>query len=238
MDREIFAHFLMNENEGRFGRPDAANTHYRWDGEGWIGTDYDKFGVKTEGTVRNGKVEDGQHEFLYSRAIATYFDLQAGLRSDLDSRRTRKWAAFGLEGLAPYFFEVGLTGYVKPGRSPRRPRRSVLRPLDHQPADPADRCSGRRSCNGRHGIDRHRPGDRQSRTPTQCRDDGRRHDGRQHADDGPDEPDDGELQPHDGKHDAEDAEHALGATGEQPGKERLTVMQDSAPCPAEPAHGE
>jgi uncharacterized protein involved in copper resistance len=137
MDQEIFAHFLMNENEGRFGRPDAANTHYRWDGEGWIGTDYDKFGVKTEGTVRNGKVEDGQHEFLYSRAIATYFDLQAGLRSDLDSRRTRKWAAFGLEGLAPYFFEVGLTGYVKPGRSPRRPRRSVLRPLDHQPTHPA-----------------------------------------------------------------------------------------------------
>ena len=89
MDREIFAHFLLNQNEGRFGRLDLKNTHYRWNGEGWIGTDYDKFWVKTEATVRRGRIEDGQHEFLYSRAIATYFDLQAGLRSDLDSSRTR-----------------------------------------------------------------------------------------------------------------------------------------------------
>ena len=112
MDREIFAHFLLNQNEGRFGRLDGKDTHYRWNGQGWIGTDYDKLWVRTEGTVKSGKVEDGQHEFLYSRAITTYFDLQGGLRSDLDSRPTRNWAAFGLQGLAPYFFEVELAGYV------------------------------------------------------------------------------------------------------------------------------
>jgi copper resistance protein B len=111
MDREIFAHFLLNQNEGRFG---GGRPLYRWDGEGWIGTDYDKFRIKTEGFVNRGKVEDGQHEFLYSRAVTTYFDAQAGLRSDLDSRRTRNWAAFGIEGLAPYFVEAGLTGYVGP----------------------------------------------------------------------------------------------------------------------------
>jgi copper resistance protein B len=114
MDREIFAHFLLNQNEGRFGRLDGADSHYRWNGQGWIGTDYDKFWVRTEGTVKSGKVEDGQHEFLYSRAITTYFDLQGGLRTDLDSRRTRNWAAFGLQGLAPYFFELELSGYVSP----------------------------------------------------------------------------------------------------------------------------
>jgi copper resistance protein B len=114
MDRAIIAHFLLNQNEGRFGRPDAAYTNYRWNGEGWIGTDYDKFWVKTEGTVKRGKVEDGQHEFLYSRAITTYFDFQAGLRSDLDSRRVRNWASFGIEGLAPAFFDVELAGYVSP----------------------------------------------------------------------------------------------------------------------------
>ena len=52
----------------------------------------------------NGTVGDGQQQFLYSRAITTYFDLQGGLRSDLDSRPTRNWAAFGIQGLAPYFF--------------------------------------------------------------------------------------------------------------------------------------
>ncbi|MGE0279057.1 MAG: copper resistance protein B [Rhizobiaceae bacterium] len=111
MDREIVAHFLLNQNEGRFG---DGSPHYRWSGEGWVGTDYDKFWVKTEGTVKNGKVEDGQDEFLYSRAITTYFDFQTGLRSDLDSRRTRNWASFGIEGLAPGFFNVELAGYVSP----------------------------------------------------------------------------------------------------------------------------
>jgi len=68
---------------------------------------------QSEGTLQsNGTLEDGQQQFLYSRAITTYFDLQGGLRSDLDSRPTRNWAAFGIQGLAPYFFDVELTGYV------------------------------------------------------------------------------------------------------------------------------
>jgi copper resistance protein B len=53
-----------------------------------------------------------QHQFLYDRAITTYFDLQGGLRSDIDSRPTRNWAAFGIQGLAPYFFDLELTGYA------------------------------------------------------------------------------------------------------------------------------
>jgi copper resistance protein B len=114
MDQETFAHFILNQNEGRLGRLDGIDTHYRWSGQGWVGTDYDKLWIRTEGTVKKGAVEDGQHEFLYSRAISPYFDLQGGLRTDLDSRRTRNWAAFGIQGLAPYFFEIEAAGYVSP----------------------------------------------------------------------------------------------------------------------------
>ena len=60
----------------------------------------------------NGTVDDGQQQFLYSRAITTYFDVQGGLRSDIDSRPTRNWAALGIQGLAPYFFDLELTGYA------------------------------------------------------------------------------------------------------------------------------
>ena len=110
MDRMILVHGILDQFEGR---TDGRTPDFRWSGEGWIGTDYDKFGVKTEGFRRsNGTVDDGQHEFLYSRAITTYFDLQGGLRSDIDSRPTRNWAAFGFEGLAPLFFTVQGTGYV------------------------------------------------------------------------------------------------------------------------------
>ncbi|MDE2164428.1 MAG: copper resistance protein B, partial [Alphaproteobacteria bacterium] len=44
--------------------------------------------------------------------LTTYFDLQAGLRSDLDSRAGRTWAAFGVQGLAPYFIDVSATAYA------------------------------------------------------------------------------------------------------------------------------
>jgi len=109
MDRGIFAHAIFNQLEGRWN---GGSTQFRWDGQGWAGTDYDKLWIKSEGTVSNGALDDGQHQFLYSRAISTYFDLQGGLRSDLDSRPTRNWAALGIQGLAPYFFDLELTGFV------------------------------------------------------------------------------------------------------------------------------
>jgi len=73
MDREIFAHVIFNELEGRFG---GSNPEFRWEGQGWIGGDYNKLWIKSEGTFSNGALDDGQHQFLYSRAITTYFDLQ------------------------------------------------------------------------------------------------------------------------------------------------------------------
>jgi len=109
-DQEIFAHGMFSQLEGR---TNSTNTEFRWEGQGWAGTDYDKLWVKSEGTLQdNGTLDDGQHQFLYSRAITTYFDLQGGLRSDIDSRPTRNWAALGVQGLAPYFFDLELTGYA------------------------------------------------------------------------------------------------------------------------------
>ena len=109
MDQGIYAHAIFNQLEGRWN---GSNTEFRWEGQGWAGTDYDKLWIKSEGTVSQGVVDDSQDQFLYSRAITTYFDLQGGLRSDLDSRPTRNWAAFGIQGLAPYFFDLELTGFV------------------------------------------------------------------------------------------------------------------------------
>jgi copper resistance protein B len=109
MDQKILAHAIFSQLEGR---SNGSNTEFRWEGQGWAGTDYDKLWIKSEGTLSNGAVDDGQQQFLYSRAVTTYFDLQGGLRSDIDSRPTRNWAAFGIQGLAPYFFDLEPTGYV------------------------------------------------------------------------------------------------------------------------------
>ena len=75
MDQAIFGHAIFDQLEGRWN---GSNTEFRWDGQGWVGTDYDKLWIKSEGTLQSsGTVDDGQQQFLYSRAVTTYFDLQS-----------------------------------------------------------------------------------------------------------------------------------------------------------------
>jgi copper resistance protein B len=110
MDSGIYAHALLDQNEGRIG---GGRNAYRWEGQAWVGTDYDKLWLKSEGFVLGkGGTDDGRHELLYDRAITTYIDLQAGVRTDWDSGTGRTWAAFGVQGLAPLFFDYEATGYL------------------------------------------------------------------------------------------------------------------------------
>jgi copper resistance protein B len=108
-DDRVFVHALLDEFEGRFG---SADIPFRWDGEAWLGTDTDRLWLKSEGFAVDGRLQDGEHELLYARAISSYFDLQAGIRYDLDSAAGRGWAAVGVEGLAPYFFHFSATLYA------------------------------------------------------------------------------------------------------------------------------
>ena len=113
METAILAHGILDKFEGRIG---GGQNAFRWDGQAWIGTDRDKLWLKSEGFVfGNGRVDDGRHEFLYDRAISTYADLQAGIRTDWDSGTGRNWAALGVQGLAPLFFDYEATGYLSDG---------------------------------------------------------------------------------------------------------------------------
>lgn len=89
----------------------SGNDPLVWDLQGYIGEEYDKFWFKAEGEALTAEKE-GEMEFegLYSRAITAYFDLQAGIRYELvynrETNRSRALGVIGLQGLAPYFFEV------------------------------------------------------------------------------------------------------------------------------------
>jgi copper resistance protein B len=109
-DQRVYVHGMLDQFEVRTGQGAGG---LRWDGEAWMGTDANRLWLKAEGERDgNGEVADGRLEALYSRPISPYFDVQSGVRYDLDSRPGRTWAAFGVEGLAPYFFTVDAAGYV------------------------------------------------------------------------------------------------------------------------------
>jgi len=110
-DDRFYAHAFLNQFEGRFG----DGNYFRYDGQAWIGDDYNKLWLKSEGRYNAGnrrRFSDGDHELLYTRPISTYFDMQVGVRSDIDSLRNRTWAAFGVQGLAIGFWNLELTGYA------------------------------------------------------------------------------------------------------------------------------
>lgn len=87
-------------------RPAAGRDVYAWDAEFRYGGDLHRAVIRTEGEGRRGDLEEAEVQALYSRAIGPYFDLQAGVRQDLQPRPRRTYATVGFEGLAPYWFDV------------------------------------------------------------------------------------------------------------------------------------
>ncbi|RVT91204.1 copper resistance protein B [Sphingomonas crocodyli] len=86
---------------------------YRWDAEGWFGGDINRLTIKTEGEgARRDGVEAAEIQALYSRAVGPYFNLQAGVRHDIKPGPSRTYATVGVEGLAPYWFEVEAAAFL------------------------------------------------------------------------------------------------------------------------------
>jgi copper resistance protein B len=91
------------------------------DGQAWYGRNFDKLWLKFEGEHAEGRLQDMRTEALWSHAVAPFWDTQIGVRHDFGIGPDRTWAAFGIEGLAPYWFETEATFYVgQAGRTAAR----------------------------------------------------------------------------------------------------------------------
>ncbi len=110
-DDGVLAKVMLDRLEAR--STDAGHATY-WEGQAWVGSDLNKLWLKTEGNVVKGSLEEADVEAFYSRAVAPFWDFQAGVRHDFKgaTTTTRDWAAIGFKGLAPYRFEVDATAYV------------------------------------------------------------------------------------------------------------------------------
>ena len=88
----------------------AGKDVVNWDAEGWIGGDNHKFWWKTEGEQAGPNTEKAELQALYSRNVWTFFDVQGGVRSDLEPD-ARAYAVIGVQGLAPQLLETELHAF-------------------------------------------------------------------------------------------------------------------------------
>ena len=89
----------------------------QWDMIGSIGKQYNRFWIKSDGNLSTSQ-RTGEMEFqaLYSRLIAPFWEAQAGVRFDVGyaggETKTRAQLVVGLEGLAPYWFELEPAAFI------------------------------------------------------------------------------------------------------------------------------
>ena len=118
-DQESFGSGLVDRLERAYSHDSGHWTAY--DVQAWYGRDFNRLVLKAEGQASQGRLQDARTELLWGHAIAAYWDSQLGVRHDNGGGPDRNWLAFGVQGLAPYWFNVEATGYLgDQGRSALR----------------------------------------------------------------------------------------------------------------------
>jgi copper resistance protein B len=110
-DRSVNYYVLFDQLEWQ---SNAGGTGLNADMKGWVGRDRDRLWFRAEGDGEDGRVGEAEAHVLYGRQFSRWWDVVAGVRQDFEPGPSRTWAVLGIQGLAPYWFEVELTGYVGP----------------------------------------------------------------------------------------------------------------------------
>jgi copper resistance protein B len=108
-DEENFGSLLFDRLERVYSR---GNSSTAYELQARFGRDYDRAVLKAEGDIDGGKLHDARTELLWGHALATFWDTQLGVRHDSGTDPSRTWLALGIQGLAPYWFEMDATAYV------------------------------------------------------------------------------------------------------------------------------
>ena len=82
------------------------------DGKEWIGRDRNRLWLRAEADSEEGRIGDAQAHVLYGRQFSRWWDIVGGIRQDFQPGPAQTWAAIGVQGLAPYWFEIQATAYV------------------------------------------------------------------------------------------------------------------------------
>lgn len=135
-DNSIQSFVLFNRLEA-FDADEGRGTE--WEARAWIGTDLDRVWLRSEGEHSGGRTHAADLEVLYGRSVSPWWDVVAGVRHDFKPGDAQDFVAIGVQGLAPYKFEIEATAYIgQAGRTAARveveyeallTNRLVLQPL-------------------------------------------------------------------------------------------------------------
>lgn len=92
----------------------GGDSLYFWDAQAWYGNDSNKFWLKSEGEylLEQEGLDEFEIQGLYSGAIAPFWDVQVGIRHDIKPNPSRTYAVVGVQGLAPYWFEIDFASFL------------------------------------------------------------------------------------------------------------------------------
>lgn len=114
-DRPVLFFFLTEVLEYRQSKGSGS---VQWDAFGWVGGDYNRLWLKSEGEHGFDRGAKGRvdAQILYGRLVAPFWDLQIGLRQEWKygrgADRTRTSAVIAVQGLAPYWFDFEPSVFV------------------------------------------------------------------------------------------------------------------------------
>ena len=108
-DQRVFSYVLFDKLEWQSG---GASRTVTWDNNSWIGGDVNRLWFRSEGETGRRRLHEAEAHLLYGRAFSRWWDVVAGVRQDVRPGPNRTWAAAGIQGLAPYLFELQVTAYL------------------------------------------------------------------------------------------------------------------------------
>lgn len=88
------------------------STAQAWEASASLGGDIHRLWLRSEGERSGGTTESAEVEVFYGRGITPWWDVVVGAKHDFKPGASQTWGAIGLQGLAPYFFEMSATAYV------------------------------------------------------------------------------------------------------------------------------
>lgn len=112
-DDRSYGQVLFNQLEATHA---AAGNGQAWEAQAWYGGDFNRLLLRSEGDRSGGRIQSADAEALWSHPYAAFWNTELGVRRDFGVGPGRSWAAFGVQGIAPYWFNIEATGYVGSGQ--------------------------------------------------------------------------------------------------------------------------